>query len=129
MKTKGWVGLTVLAVFLSLAIWLTNNALQGYDIDPTVLLIGNLVVYVASLLAWFYYSKAGKATRGHKVTGNVMAGFVIKFFMIIVALIVYFAFSDEINRNAILVLFVIYLLYSFLGTSAVTGKKKGKRIK
>ena len=121
-KNNGWIVLLILVLVISLVTWLARPWLVNRNVDVEVVLIGNLVLFFASLLSYWYYQKAMKSVKGYHFAGKVYAGFVIKFFIIIAAALVYFAFSDDINQNAIFILFGLYLIYSFAGTHSVTKK-------
>jgi hypothetical protein len=104
--------------------------LQEKEIDVAVVIGGNVIIFLSSLLAYFIFEKATKAQTGHSAVRNVYTGFVIKFFLLIVAAMLYFYFAATINQKAIIICLVLYLVYNFLGAryaAAKQGVSTGKK--
>lgn len=93
-------------------------------IDQAVILAGNLILFLVSLITTYLYSKEIKPQKGHAAVRNVYGGFMIKFFVLAVSVMVYFYFAREINKPAIFACMGLYLVYSFLGTMQALQKKK-----
>lgn len=97
--------------------------LEQQEIDYKVVLGGNVIIFLSSLLAYYIFEKATKAATGHAAVRNVYTGFVVKFFLLIVAAMLYFYFASEINNKGIFVCFGLYLVYNFLGARFAAAKK------
>jgi cadmium resistance protein CadD (predicted permease) len=89
--------------------------LQARDIDSDVIIMGNLVLFLASAASVYIYTRSSKS-KGHGVVRNIYGGFMLKFFVLIIAAMMYFFFADEINKGAIFVCLGLYLVYNVIGT-------------
>jgi cadmium resistance protein CadD (predicted permease) len=89
--------------------------LQAKNIDSDVIIMGNLVLFLASAASVYIYTRSSKS-KGQAVVRNIYGGFMLKFFVLIIAAMLYFFFADEINTAAVFVCLGLYLVYSIIGT-------------
>lgn len=129
-RDSGFVRLSAFFIATTILAIVFYEPLQQKEVDVPVVIGGNVIIFLSSLLAYFIFEKATKAQTGHAAVRNVYTGFVIKFFLLIVAAMLYFYFAATINQNAIIICFVLYLVYNFLGAryaAAKQGTSTGKR--
>ena len=100
-----------------------RTALEDKGVDTDVVIIGNLILFVVSALSIWMYSKAGGQSKSHGMVRNVYGGFMLKFFALIVAAMVYFYFAREINKPAIFICMGLYLVYNFTGVMQLVRKE------
>jgi len=128
-KLKDKSGILMLgAVFLTVSLLLVvlRNFLATREIDFWVVFWGNCIVFAATVLAFFLFG-ANKpvASKGSQaVVKQVYAGFVIKFFILVTSVMVYFYFAENINVRGVFVCFGLYFIYNLLNVKATTGKTK-----
>jgi len=115
----------VFIIFLAVnAFALTAGSfLESKNIDREVLIYGNLILFAASVLVFYMYIKALKNKSAYGFVRNVYTGFMIKLLILVVAAMSYFYFSSEVNQPAIFICLGLYLVYHFVGTIQVAGKK------
>lgn len=123
IKDKGVQFLVGFFVLSSLLTILLNNQLADLEIDSTVVLVGNLILFFSTLMAYRIFSKQISGKSGQAVVRNVYAGFVLKFFILATTAMVYFYFAKEINLRGVLVCLVFYLIYNFINTRYAASKK------
>ena len=99
-----------------------RSRLEDKGVDTDVVIIGNLILFVVSAISIWMYSKAGNSNKSHGMVRNVYGGFMLKFFALIVAAMVYFYFAREINKPAIFICMGLYLVYNFTGVMQVIKK-------
>lgn len=121
MKKK-LLPLVIAFVVLTIGMLIGQSALEAKHVDTTVLLIGNAVIFAITLLAHLMYAAALKSEKSYGFVRQVYTGFILKFFALLVLAMVYFYFAKEVNKPAVFICMVIYLLYNFLGTSQVVRK-------
>ena len=97
--------------------------LEDKGVATGVVIIGNLILFVTSVLSLWMYSKATRHQQAHGIVRNVYGGFMLKFFVLIVAAMIYFYFAEEINKPAIFICMGLYLVYNFVGVSRVIKKR------
>jgi hypothetical protein len=110
-------------IFLFAKQWLIEN-----QFDPTVLIGGNCIIFLSSLLTLVLYGRAKKSKTTHGFTKNVYAAFVTKFFILLSAAMMYFYFAKTISIRAVFACMGLYLLYHFVGAfyAARVAKKNSK---
>ena len=114
---KGFLRLLVLFLLVTAGTIFFWSYLLDKEVDPIVLGSGNLIIFLASVLTLAMYGKAKRSKSPHGFSRNLYAAFVIKFFILITAAMLYFYFSSEISTRAVFVCLVLYLVYHFLGAS------------
>jgi Ca2+/Na+ antiporter len=109
--------LVLIFIFVNALTIVFRARLEDKNVDTGVVIGGNLILFVVSALSVWMYSKAGKQQKAHGIIRNVYGGFMLKFFALLVAAMVYFYFASEINKAAIFICLGLYLLYNFAGVS------------
>ena len=107
--------LVIVFVIVNFLALVFAKKLQAKNIDSDVIIMGNLVLFLASAASVYIYTRSQKA-KGHAVVRNIYGGFMLKFFVLIIAAMLYFFFADEINKGAIFVCLGLYLVYNIIGT-------------
>ncbi len=124
LKNKGIVYLGGFFILSSLLVFLFAAKLAELEIDSTVVLVGNIILFLSTLMAYLIFSKQINGRSGQAVVRNVYAGFVLKFFILATTAMVYFYFAKEINLRGVLVCLVLYLIYNFVNARFASAKKE-----
>ena len=127
MIQKKWISLIVVFVAVTIGALAAGDWLTANGVDTAVLLGGNALLFGASMLALKLYDSAMKSSKNYGFVKQVYAGFMIKFFVLVVGAMVYFYFAKEVNKPAIFICMLLYLIYNFLGTSQVVKKPMEKQ--
>ena len=108
--------------FISSKTWLTK-----WGIDNAVLIIANSLFLIISLITFFIQQKALKNSNPNVFIRSVMAGMMIKMFVCIVAIIIYwFIMKDKFSRATVFAAMLLYLIYLAVEVSLVTKLNKQK---
>lgn len=121
---KALVPLVVVFILVTAIVLVAQDWLEGKGCDYKVLLGGNALLFLASMLAFLFYQSAMRNQKNYGFVQQVYTGFIIKFFVLITGAITYFYFASEVNKPAVFACMALYLVYNFLGTSQVVKKKK-----
>jgi hypothetical protein len=124
---KGWMPLVGLFTVVTIVVLSSREWLDGKGFDYRVLLGGNALLFLASMLAFLLYSSAMNNKKSYGFVQQVYTGFILKFFVLVVGAIVYFYFASEVNKPGVFACMALYLVYNFLGTSQVVNKKNKKK--
>lgn len=127
MENKGWMPLVGLFTVVTIVVLSGRGWLEDKGFDYRVLLGGNALLFLASMLAFLLYASAMKNKKSYGFVQQVYTGFILKFFVLIVGAIVYFYFASEVNKPGVFACMALYLVYNFLGTSQVVKKKEKKK--
>ena len=104
-----------------------RSLLLRKGIDQSVVIVGNLVLFAVSLAAFLLTQRTLDNKNPHVFVRAVYSGFIIKFFIVVLAAFVYFQLVDEVNKPALFVVLVLYLVYTFIEVSSLLRLLKGKK--
>ena len=111
------------AFFLSARKFLENN-----DFDQTVLIVGNLVLFVVTLLSFILVKHNLRSNNPHAFVRSVYLSIMVKLFICIIAALIYiFVFRKELNKPALFTCMGLYLIYTLMEVSALTRLLKEKK--
>lgn len=95
-------------------------------IDTDVVIIGNLILFFATLLSGYMYFKSLNHNNPQAIMRSIYGGFMLKFFLLLIAALVYIALAKPINKPALFICMGLYLIYHFIGTKIVVRQKQKK---
>jgi len=103
--------------------WLEKNG-----VDQLVLIGGNLLLFIVSLAAFFITFKALKSANPQAFVRAMYGSFMIKFFLIAVAAFIYIMIAKkEVNKPALIICGVLYIIYTAIETRALLKLLKQKK--
>jgi len=129
-KKSGLAFLPLLLVFLfvSSSSVVFGRVLAKYQIDHIMLITGNIILFLVTLLSFLLYQRALMAGNTQIFLRNVYSGMMIKFFVCIAATFIYVLNTGNgVNRPALFILMFLYLLYTFMETALLM--KRARQIK
>ncbi|RYY53816.1 MAG: hypothetical protein EOO09_16630 [Chitinophagaceae bacterium] len=119
--------LIIIFVILNGLFIASRGLLLKKGIDQSVVLVGNLVLFGVSLVAFLITRGTLENKNPHVFVRAVYSGFIIKFFVVVIAAFGYFYFADTINKPALFVLLVLYLVYTSVEVSSLLRLLKGRQ--
>lgn len=97
-----------------------RNMLARWQADQDVLIIGNLLLFVVTLLSFLLAQKGLKTPNSHAFVRSVYGSMMLKFFVCLIAAFIYiFSFRKELNKPALFICMGLYLVYTFLEVAAL----------
>ena len=105
-----------------------KNFFERSGFDQSVLIIGNLVLFAATLVS-FVFSKQGlRSENPQAFVRSVYLSIMIKLLICLIAALVYiFLFRKNLNRPALFTCMGLYLVYTFIEVSVLTKMLKQKK--
>ena len=105
----------VLFVVVNVICGILFRWLPSVGMDPIVLLAGNLLVFVLTLLSCYLMKNGLTATSTTGFLSSVYGSFIMKLFFVGLVVVVYVKLSgDQMNVPAVFTSMVLYLLYTFI---------------
>jgi hypothetical protein len=102
--------------------WLKWNA------DQTLLIIGNIVVFGATIISLFISMKGIQATNGPAFVRTVYSGMMIKLFSCAIATIVYAVLvKGQYNTPGLLICLFLYMVYTAIEVGILMRLTKQKK--
>jgi hypothetical protein len=127
MGKQKWIPLVGMFTIVTLVGLLAKDWLQSAGVAVNVLLGGNGLLFAASMLSFLMYQRAMHTDKPFGFVNRVYAGFMVKFFILIIGVMLYFFLAKEVNKPAVFICMGLYLVYNFLGTSQVVKKQRASR--
>lgn len=129
MKAKRNVLLPLLLVFIICnGFFLSAKTLLAkWGIDNDLLIISNSLFLILSLITFFIQQKALQNSNPNVFIRSVMAGMMIKMFVCIIAIFIYWlAMKDKFSKGTVFVSMIVYLIYLAAEVSIVTKLNRQK---
>lgn len=132
MEKKGFARsfllLTVVFVVVSALLLLTRSIAAGWNIDTNVLIVGNIVLFVATAVSFYLYYRALHNNRVYAFMGMIYGGMFAKMFVCIIAAFIYIrAAGTGVNKPGLFGSMFLYLVYSFIEIGIVMKLSKEKK--
>lgn len=106
---------------------LRSRLLSG-GFDQSVLIWGNIFLFGLSIISFNLNKKALKAEKTAGFLKYFYLGFLIKFFVVIIAVAIYALSVPHVNKPAILTCMGLYLVYTFIETRQLLKESKQKDV-
>ena len=126
-RLKTFLPVIFLFLFLNALFFGSATLLLKWDVDKGVLLVGNLILFFASLISYLVAIRGLNSKNPHAFVRSVYSSIFIKFFICILAALVYImAYRKELNKPALFTCMALYLIYTFVEISVLTKSLKPK---
>jgi hypothetical protein len=117
-KTLMRAFLPVLLVFIissALVVSVGNTLETRWNIDKDVVLIGNLVLFLATAISFFLYQKSLTDNRVQVFLRMIYSGMFIKMFICLITAFIYISTAGKsVSKGAVFVCMFLYFVYSFI---------------
>lgn len=126
-KRKAFIPVIALFTILTAFFIIGKNLLTRWEADQNILLIGNVILFLVTLLSFTTASKGIDAKNPHAFVRSVYGSIMIKLFLFIIAAFIYIAiYKKDLNKPALFTLMGLYLVYTFVEVRSLTGLLKKK---
>lgn len=111
------------AFFIVGKTWLANKG-----IDQSVLIAGNLLLFLVSLITFLITYRSLKAKNPNVFVRAMYGGFIIKFFVVAIGAFIYIMMTKKnVNKPALFICMGLYVLYTFFEVSSLLRVLKQKK--
>jgi hypothetical protein len=107
---------------------LFNGFLTQYGFDVLMFIVGNIMLCFVTLFSLYFLKTGMQAKATSKFLGSVYSSFLIKFFIVGLAVFIYaFTHKGALNKPSLFSLMFMYLVYTFFEIKALLqiGKDNG----
>ena len=124
---KSFLPIVVIFVILNGFFIAGKTMLARWGVDQEVVIIGNLLLFVISIVSFLLGLRGLKNPNPHAFVRSVYTSMMLKLFICIIAAFIYISmYRDNINKPALFTCMGLYLLYTFVEVSILTKLLKGK---
>ena len=119
MENKNFIraSLPILLVFIiSNGFFLTAGTLASkWNIDTDIVILGNLVLFVATAVSFFLYYKALRNNNVQAFLRMIYGGMFLKMMICLFTAFIYISVAGKtVNKGGIITCLFLYLVYSFV---------------
>jgi|SRR4051812_22668410 hypothetical protein len=126
-RFKGILPMLLLFVILNSFFFSGKNILQRWNADQGVLIIGNTLLFILSLLSFLLAARAMNNPNPHAFVRSVYVSVMLKLFVCIIAAFVYISlYKSQLNKPALFTCMGLYLVYTFVEVSGLMRMLKQK---
>jgi hypothetical protein len=123
MKDRFVLGLLLIAGILTALFWGVSETLTEAGLDVPVLIIGNLLMAITSLVSYLLKSKGISNTNAHSFVGAVYGSVLLKMIVCLGGIMAYiFVTKPDYSKTTIFILLLFYLIYTIYEIRMVTKK-------
>jgi hypothetical protein len=119
--------LLFLSFILMIAFKLGTNILARWNADYYVLVYGNFILVVITIISFLVISRSAGTANNQAFIRSIYISFILKFFLIIATVFLYATLTKELNKSALFICAIIYLVYNFIEVAALTKLVKQKK--
>ncbi|HYF31578.1 MAG TPA: hypothetical protein VD993_10705 [Chitinophagaceae bacterium] len=127
-QRKAWWPIIVVYV-VSNAVFITGKKWGAtYHVDSDILIIGNTVLLVATLVSFFLYKRSLSSNQPHAFLRYIYGGMFLKMIVCLLAAFIYIAVSDKgVNKPALFGCMFLYFVYTFIEVSILLRLSKQQK--
>lgn len=126
-QLKDFSPILVLFLILTAVFVAGGSLLKRMNASQEVLIMGNLLLFVITLLSFFVARRGLKDPNPHAFVRAIYSGMLIKLFICIIAATVYLAIHrTQLNKPGFFTLMGLYLVYTGVEVSILTKLLKNK---
>jgi hypothetical protein len=115
-------------IFLNAFFLVGKTWLAKKGIDQEVLIWGNLLLFIVSLITFLITYRSLQAKNPNVFVRAMYGGFIIKFFVVAIAAFIYImATKEQVNKTALFICMGLYVVYTFFEVSSLIRVLKQKK--
>lgn len=112
---KAFLPIVGLFTVINIAGKVFQQQLVDWKIDPIVVLIGNLILFVASAVSYYFFQKSINNKQPYTFLNYIYAGMFFKMILCLLSAFFYIRMAGkEVSKPAIFVTMFLYLVYTFV---------------
>src|SRR4051812_19310275 len=126
-KFRGFLPILYIFVILNSFFFSGKNILHRWGADQNVLIIGNLLLFIVTLISFLLSKKGLESPNTHAFIRSVYGSIMLKLFVCMIAAFIYISsFKKDLNKPALFTCMGLYLVYTFLEVGALMKLTKQK---
>lgn len=125
---KAFLPLLMVFLLLTAGLFGSRSLLTKWNISTDVLLIGNLILFTATAVSFYFFYRSFSDNRAQGFLRMIYAGMFIKMMLCLVSSFLYIMVAGkEVNKGGIIGCMAFYLLYTILEVVILMKVSKQKK--
>lgn len=105
-----------------------RSYLFAWNVDATVLLAGNCILFAVTLFSFYLFARSLHATNPYAITRMIYGSVMVRLVVCLVAVLTYILIERKnVNKAAIIGCLVLYVVYTGMEVAIVTKKSKQQK--
>jgi hypothetical protein len=126
-KLKAFLPVIILFVVLNGFFVSGKNILHRLNIDQEVIIYGNLLLFIITLISWLLAQGGLRNPNPHAFIRSVYMSVMLKLFVCMIVAFIYISVNkSNLNKPGLFVVMGLYLVYTFLEVSLLMKLLKQK---
>ena len=114
-------------LFLNIGFFTMQKRLADWGFNQEVLVYGNIILFAISLVSFLMGARGMQSKNNHVFFRMVYGSFMVKFFILAGAALVYImVMKKEVNKPALFLCMGLYIVYTVIEVSALMKLSKQK---
>jgi hypothetical protein len=127
-KLRAFMPVVILFVIINGLFVVGKNMFQRWGIDEDVVAVGNLILFVITLISFLLAQRGLNNSNPHALVRAVYMSVMLKLFACIIAAFVYISiYKSNLNKPALFICMGLYLVYTFLEVATLMKMLKPKK--
>lgn len=106
----------------------SQSLFSRWNLDVNVLLMGNLILFVATVISFFLFTRSLYTKNAHAIIRGMYSGVLAKMMICLVAVFIYISIVGKaVNKGGVFGCMFLYLLYTFTEVSILMKLSKQKK--
>ena len=115
-------------IFLNAFFLLSKSWLAQKNLDQNVLIIGNLLLFLVSLVTFLITCRSLQSKNPNAFVRAMYGGFIVKFFVVAIAAFIYIMMAKKnVSKPALFTCMGLYIIYTYFEVSALLRVLKQKK--
>ncbi len=120
-KRRAFFPIAILFLLLNAFFVIFKSVLEKWGVDQSVLIIGNLLLFVVTAISFFISQRGLKSANPHAFVRSVYSSVMLKFFIFAITAFIYIQMAKaSVNKSGLFTCMGLYLVYTFLEVSVLT---------
>lgn len=125
---KAFRPLLVIFLVINVGLFGSRSRLSQWNISTDVLLIGNLILFIATAVSFYFYYRSFQDNRAPGFLRMIYAGMFVKMMLCLFSSFLYIMIAGkEVNKGGIIGCMIFYLLYTSLEVVILMKVSKQKK--
>lgn len=126
-RQKPWVPIVLVYIISNGLIFFSKRWAPNAKIDTDVLMIGNTVLLIATLVSFVLYTRSLKHNQPQAFLRYIYSGMFIKMLICLFAAFIYIASVSNVNKPALFGCMFLYFVYTFMEVSILLRLSKQQK--
>lgn len=126
-KRQTWWPIVIVYLLSNAIIYVVKKWETKYKIDTDILMAGNAVLLVATLVSFFLYTRSLKNNQPAAFLRYIYSGMFLKMMICLFAAFIYIASTNNVNKPALFGCMFLYFVYTFVEVSILLQLSKQQK--